>query len=104
MAEMPMAAKLKQQFLGQEVVFVYIANETYVDGWKQTIIKHALAGPNSVQLLDPDGLRAVHVYHVDGYPTYVLLDRNGRVLDANAPRPSDGTQVVKAIKRALAAR
>jgi len=37
MAEMPAAAALKKQFLGREVVLVYIAQETYVDGWRRTI-------------------------------------------------------------------
>ncbi|RZK40433.1 MAG: TlpA family protein disulfide reductase, partial [Hymenobacter sp.] len=48
LAEAPAAAKLKQQFAGQEVVFVYISIETNVDGWRQAIEKNSLAGPASI--------------------------------------------------------
>ncbi|NML63926.1 TlpA family protein disulfide reductase [Hymenobacter sp. RP-2-7] len=104
LAEAPAAAKLKQQFAGQEVVFAYISTETNVDDWKRSIEQHGLAGPTSVHLLDPEGRYATRAYHIDGFPTYVLLDRRSRVWSGNAPRPSDGLPAVKMIAQALAAR
>ena len=104
LAEAPAAAKLKQQFAGQEVVFAYISIETNVEDWKRSIEEHGLAGRTSVHLLDPDGRYATRAYHVDGFPTYVILDRQGRVWSGSAPRPSDGKQTVKALSQALAAK
>lgn len=57
-----------------------------------------------MHLLDPDGLRAVRGYYIKGFPTYLIIDRGGRVLDADAPRPSDGARTVAALNRALAAK
>ena len=104
LAEAPAAAKLKQQFASQEVVFVYISIETNVNNWQQAVKKNALAGPASIHLLDPEGNYATRAYHVEGFPTYLLLDRQGRVWDGNAPRPSDGARTVQAIEQALATR
>jgi peroxiredoxin len=104
LAEAPAAAKLKQQFAGRDVVFAYISIETNVDSWKQAVEQHGLASSNSVHLLDPEGRYATRAYHVEGFPTYVLLDRQGRVLDGAAPRPSEGARTVAALNRALAAK
>ncbi|MGI4872999.1 MAG: TlpA family protein disulfide reductase [Janthinobacterium lividum] len=104
LAEAPAAAKLKQQFAGREVVFVYISIETYVEKWRQTIEKNALAGPGSIHLLDPEGKYAARAYRVEGFPTYLILDRQGRVWNGSAPRPSDGRRTVQALEAALAIR
>lgn len=103
MAEMPAAAQLRAQFRGRDVVFVGISIDTYVEGWKQTVAEHALGGPGSVQLLDPQGKYATRAYGVSGFPTYMVLGRDGRVLDSNAPRPSNNARVVRKLERALAA-
>lgn len=104
LAEAPAADKLKQQFLGQDVVFVYISIETNVDGWKQAVEKHHLASANSVHLIDPEGWHAARAYHVVGFPTYMIIGRDGRIWQTEAPRPSDGSQTVAALKHALATR
>jgi peroxiredoxin len=104
MAEMPALGQLRAQFRGRDVVFVGISIETYVEGWKQTVAAHALGGPGSVQLLDPQGKYATRAYRVQGFPTYMVLGRDGRVLDSNAPRPSDNARVARELEQALAAK
>ncbi|MGI4835618.1 MAG: TlpA family protein disulfide reductase [Janthinobacterium lividum] len=104
LAEAPAAAKLKQQFAGQDVLFVYISIETNVGDWKQTIEQQVLAGPTSVHLLDPEGRYITKNYQVEGFPTYLILDRQGRVWNGAAPRPSDGPRTVAALNQALAAK
>ena len=104
LAEAPAAAQLKKQFLGRDILFVYISNETYFDGWLKTIEKYALASPNSVHLLDPEGKHAIRAYNVQGYPTYMIISRSGQVVNGMAPRPSDGRKTVAALERARATR
>lgn len=104
MAEMPALTRLRTRFRGRDVVFVGISIETYVEGWKQTVAEHALGGPGSVQLLDPQGKYAARAYGVQGFPTYMVLGRDGRVLDGNAPRPSAAFGVARELEQALAAK
>jgi thiol-disulfide isomerase/thioredoxin len=101
LAEAPAAAKLKKEFQGQDVVFLYISIETNIEGWLQTITQHDLAGPSSIHLIDPEGKYAAQAYGVVGFPTYLLIGRDGRIIDANAPRPSEGAKTVRALRQAL---
>lgn len=40
-------------------------------------------------------------YQVNGYPSYYLIGRDGRLIKKYALRPSDGTETVAAIEAAL---
>lgn len=103
LAEAPASSKLKRAFLGRDVVFLYVSTDTNINQWRQTIDKFALAGPNSVHLFDPEGWHAARAYQVQGFPTYLLISRDGRILSRNAPRPSEGAKTVAALEQALAA-
>ena len=104
LAEAPAAGELKRTFLGKDVVFVYISIETVIESWREVIAKHALASPNSVHLFDPEGWHAARAYGVQGFPTYMIIGRDGRVINGMAPRPSDGKKTVAALEQALAAK
>jgi peroxiredoxin len=104
LTEAPAADKLKQQFLEKDVIFVYISTETNVDRWKQAVEKHHLASANSVHLIDPEGWHAARTYHVVGFPTYMIIGRDGRIYKTEASRPSDGAVTVAALQQALAMR
>jgi peroxiredoxin len=104
LAEAPAADKLKQQFVGQDVAFVYVSTETSVDAWKLAVEKHHLSSTNSVHLIDPEGWHAARAYHVVGFPTYMIIGRDGRIWQTEAPRPSDGAATVSALEQALASK
>jgi peroxiredoxin len=102
LAEAPAAKELKQKFLGQDVVFLYISVDMGEALWRRTIAKHALDGPNSVHLLDPEGWKAAKPFQVPGYPTYWVIGRDGRIWRGAAPRPSAGKETVAMLEQALA--
>ncbi|MET4105819.1 TlpA disulfide reductase family protein [Hymenobacter sp. UYP22] len=100
-AEAPAAERLKKRLSGKDVVFVYISTDVVLEPWRKTIITHQLAGPTSVHLLDPEGIRAARPYHVDGFPTYMIISRQGEFIQRNAPRPSEGNAAERALLQAL---
>lgn len=102
LAEAPAAARLRRQFRHRAVVFVGISVDTQVELWRRTVAEHALDGPGTVHLLDPEGYRAVRPYGIQGYPTYWIIGRDGRIWYGDAPRPSEEPQQLLA--QALAAR
>jgi len=53
-----------------------------------------------VHLRAPSAAEAA-AYQVNGYPSYYLIGRDGRLIKKYALRPSDGTETVAAIEAAL---
>ena len=93
---------LKQKFEGRDVVFVYISNGDTEDKWQKVLADQHFTSANSVHLRQPREAETPSLdYNVSGYPTYWLIGRDGRILDMNAPRPSDGPETVAAIEAAL---
>ncbi len=89
-AEMPHSKKLKEKFAGNDsIVFMYISvdNEDNIDGWKSTVKKKGMTG---VQLISREGNeeRVAERYGISFIPTFVLIDKNGRIAYPNAPAPS----------------
>ncbi|WP_324670828.1 TlpA disulfide reductase family protein [Hymenobacter sp. GOD-10R] len=104
LAEAPAAVKLKKQFMGRDVVFLYISIDRKADDWQKALARHPLTSPNSVHLLDPGGYKASANYGVGGFPSYWIIGRDGRIRQGAAPRPSAGAETVAVLEQALAQR
>ncbi|UOQ76989.1 hypothetical protein MUN84_21345 [Hymenobacter sp. 5516J-16] len=98
----PAAVKLKKQFLGRDVVFLYISVDRKATDWQRALAKYPLTSPGSVHLLDPGGEKASSAYGVSAFPSYWIIGRDGRIWRGGAPRPSAGTETVAALEQALA--
>ena len=87
--ELPHYAPLMEKFDPSEVVFVFFAAGSPLNRWKQLIDYYKVPGVhlrlNQGQLLVLDEL-----FDIRGYPTHVLIDREGAIVDANAPGPNHG--------------
>lgn len=57
-------------------------------------------GSSSVHLRDPQAT-VPSAYNVQGYPSYLLIGRDGRIRLSDAPRPSAGAETVAALEQAL---
>ncbi len=102
LAETPAAVELKKQFEGRDVVFLYVSVDRNAADWQKSLASHPLASPNSVHLRDQTGPASTQdTYQANGIPNYWLIGRDGRIVLAHAPRPSDGTKTVAAIESAL---
>ncbi|MFN3852672.1 MAG: TlpA family protein disulfide reductase [Spirosomataceae bacterium] len=68
----------------KKVVFLYISIDEDLDAWK-----------NAVQQLKLDNgenghsIPAAQKYQVNSIPRYMIIDKNGNIVNPNAPRPSD---------------
>jgi len=57
------------------------------DKWEQMVKQQKMEG---WQLISTDReMPFLKKYVVDGIPRFILLDAEGKIIDANAPRPSD---------------
>lgn len=89
-SEMPHLKILENYFHGKNIEFLSLAFDTLKDRKKllNYIKKHELCG---VLLNNTEGFKSqiVKDYMVSGYPHYVIIDPDGKIVDSKARKPSD---------------
>jgi thiol-disulfide isomerase/thioredoxin len=89
--EFPESKKLVKEFEGNnDVVFLYVSLDENVDAWKK-MLKDGTVPPGShinQQSDSPGSLWAK--YLLWGIPRYIMVNKDGTMLKAHAPRPSSG--------------
>jgi len=88
--EMKYVADLKKQFIGKDIVFMYLANNSPEESWKNILKTYSLTGENVVQYRLPNEQQSMieRRFGVNSFPTYMIVDKNGTVVDTDPPRPS----------------
>ena len=74
-------------------MFLYLANKSDDETWKNVIKEYKVTGPNVVHYNLPDDQQSAveHFLGVSVWPHYRLIDRSGNILDVNAdPRDLEG--------------
>lgn len=104
--EMPSSQKLHSQFEGKDVVFLYIAFER-----GQTREQNEASWKNGIEKLDIKGVHFLpsndasdavsRKYQINGIPRYMLVDKTGKVVNQDAPRPSSGQVIAGLIDQYL---
>ena len=94
-----MKAKLK----GQDVVFMYFANRSPEDSWKNIIKEMDLTGENVVQYRLPEKQEELieRLFTVKKFPTYLLVNKEGKVVNTDAASPIQGEITVQQISELL---
>ncbi|MEP3836860.1 MAG: TlpA disulfide reductase family protein [Algibacter sp.] len=87
--QIPHLQKVEKQFFGKNIDFVSISidKDRDYEKWKTMVVEKDLGG---IQLFaDSDWSSAfVQEYQIQGIPKFILIDPQGNIVDANAPRPS----------------
>lgn len=89
-------AKSKEEYerlAPYDMVFLYLANRSGEESWKNVIKEYNVVGDNVVHYNLPAAQQSAveRFLGVSSFPTYRLIDKEGRILDANAdPRDLDG--------------
>ncbi|MRT93595.1 TlpA disulfide reductase family protein [Ancylomarina sp. 16SWW S1-10-2] len=99
MGEMPYAKMLKKNLNSDEVVFVYLACKSKVKNWKAAISRHKIEGVNLL-LNSSDYKLLIKRYKIESIPHFLLFGKDGKLLKANASRPSSD-QILTDIKELL---
>lgn len=88
--EMPFLKKLEEKYHGNnniQFVSISIDQIKYRDDWKAMIKEKELGGIHLIADKDFDS-DFMKEYFIDGIPHFILLDPDGNIVDAKAPRPS----------------
>lgn len=88
--EMPALAELEEEFEGKDITFVSISIDKNkdIDLWKKTVADMKLGG---IQLHLAEDWAWLRNFMPNGMsvPRFILLDREGKIIDSNMSRPSD---------------
>ncbi|MGX7666608.1 redoxin domain-containing protein [Flavobacterium pedocola] len=94
--EIPSLQKVEEQYHGKNIEFVSLSIDTKKDyeKWRKFVEEKKLGG---IQLFaDSDWTsKFVTDYAIEGIPRFILVDPNGNIVTADAPRPSDPKLVAK---------
>ena len=90
--EIPYARKLANHFENEAVVFVYMCCSSKKNNWREMVEKYHLKG-HHYYINDEEYTTLSTLYGVRGFPTYILIDQKGRVVNKEAPPPSHGTSI-----------
>jgi peroxiredoxin len=91
-------ARLHERYKDKNVVFVNICVDASEKEWKNTLVKTQLKGVNLItQFSGP----VCSTYNISGIPHYYLIDQAGRIVDNNAPRPSQGNTLTDALDKMI---
>ncbi|WP_158447948.1 TlpA family protein disulfide reductase [Aquimarina longa] len=89
-AEIPYLKKIEEEFRHKNIEFVSISidEQAKYDTWKNMVSEKELKG---VQLFADDNWSSKFVtdYIIQGIPRFILIDPDGNIVTASAPRPSD---------------
>lgn len=95
-AEMKEAPALHKLMHGKDVVFVNLCLGSDREAWRKLIGQQRLEGEN--YWFDGDATRLfLGAYSLTGYPTYILVGRDGKIVTMKAGRPSALTQTAAQI-------
>ena len=89
-AEIPSLKKVEKQFHDQDIQFLSISIDEKEDHekWLKMIKEKELGG---MQLMADNNWdsKFIQDYMIKGIPRFILLDKEGNIINANAPRPSN---------------
>jgi thiol-disulfide isomerase/thioredoxin len=99
--EIPMLKELEAAYHGKDIEFVSISTDKDVEAWKAFVVKESLGGLQVHQSENFDFTISKH-FIVNSIPRFILIDAEGKIVSADAPRPSSGTVIRTLIDSTLA--
>lgn len=89
--EIPASIELEKELHDKDVVFLAVSIDKSEESWRKIINDKKLKG---VHLLADNEFESqiVKLYNITGVPHYMLIDKNGKISDNNAKRPSMGVK------------
>lgn len=98
--EIPFAKQLHEEFKNKEVVFLNLCAKSKKEDWENFKKQYDLEGENYF-LNNEEFYLLSEIYKVQGFPTYILIDKEGNVVDYNAFRPSNKKSLYDKINELL---
>jgi thiol-disulfide isomerase/thioredoxin len=87
--EMPYLKQLKEKYSGDKIVFIGISLDKQSQSWRKRMRTEGLDPTNNYLLLKADKTSFYKHLNINEIPRYMLIDPTGKIINDNAPLPSD---------------
>ncbi len=88
--EMAPSAKLRELYKGKDVEFVYLAYNDTKSSWKKAARQEGLAEiENNFIITNSKNSKTLEAIKLELIPRYIIFDKQGSLVEMNAPKPSD---------------
>ncbi len=87
-AEMEPAAELRERMKGKDIEFIYLSTDEDHSKMCGALDKLKLTGCKVYRILNPKAAKFMFDYNIQLIPRYMIIDKNGKIVNDNAPRPS----------------
>ncbi|MFS4455681.1 TlpA family protein disulfide reductase [Maribacter sp. 2304DJ31-5] len=88
--EIPHLEKLEKKYHDKDIVFLSISSDKSISAWKKMVADKNLSG---VQVNIGEDNSLMDFLGIRGIPRFTLLDKEGKIVAANAPRPSQEKEI-----------
>lgn len=99
MYETPYSTEIQKHYENDIIVFLYLACDCSLESWERTIEHHQIKGEHF--RMTSDQFKILRSKYNIGLPHFMLIDKKGKVINLNAPRPSEETALKRAIDKLL---
>jgi thiol-disulfide isomerase/thioredoxin len=86
--EMPSSEKLRNLYKDKNIVFLYVSIDKNVEAWKHAAKEEGLNDATNFLFLNPDNSPFCKQYNITTIPRYMLLGKDGKIINSDCPRPS----------------
>ncbi len=86
-AEIPYIKELQQEFKDKNIVFVSVSLDNSRSAWEKMVKDRELKGVQLFAMHDWESTINKD-YNIKGIPRFIMIDKEGKIVDATAPRPS----------------
>jgi len=94
--QIPFLEELEKEYHDKNIVFVSMSVDKQKDleKWKTMVKEKEMSG---IQIIAPNATSSAftRAYNINSIPRFILIDPEGKIIDYDAPRPSDKENVKK---------
>lgn len=87
--EMPDWKRLMNSYPADNIYFLSLSIDDNTINWRNKIKQRDLQSLNHYLLLNHSNATLTRQYNIETIPRYLLFDKEGKILNADAPKPSD---------------
>lgn len=100
LSELQHSSELTQRFKNKDIEFVYLCLNSKKEAWEDKLREYNLSGTNYL-LNDSECDILKNKFQIIGIPHYVLIDKTGKIINKNAPHPSNNEELINLINKYL---
>lgn len=89
MKEIPYLSTLQKELPGDSIAFLSISMDSEIQPWQKSVVAGNVNIVNSYLLVNASQSAFVKAYNIQTIPRFILIGKNGKIINPDAPKPSD---------------